>query len=455
MPGKCISSDIPLSALPVAHWVKSAITGVTLSQCRRNSKLTEPRKTVAIVGAGPAGLMAAEILAGHASVDIHIFEKKPSAARKFLIAGRGGLNLTHSEPTADFVQKYNSRKDRFSSYLERFSPQDMIAWAHSLGIETFAGSSGRIFPKGLKATPLLRAWLNRLTRDNIHFHFKHSWRETKDDGTLIFSSREEGTVAFRADAALFALGGASYPHLGSDGAWVGPMKTQDISITPFSPSNCGFTVRWSEPFLGRFEGNPVKNIRLSFQDSVAAGDLVVTKTGLEGGALYALSRPLRVALEDSADVILKMDLKPEMTQDMVVKQVSAPRGKNSFSNFLRKKLKLSPLKIGLLREFTTADQFRDPAQLSHAVKSLPIRLSGINPINRAISSAGGMSFDAVDENLMIKKLPGRFVAGEMLDWEAPTGGYLLQGSFSTGVIAAEGIARYLNLNENPGTETGP
>ncbi|MCR9214261.1 MAG: TIGR03862 family flavoprotein [Proteobacteria bacterium] len=413
------------------------------------------RKTVAIVGAGPAGLIAAEILSRHDTLDIHIFEKKPSAARKFLIAGRGGLNLTHSEPIDDFIQKYEPHKDRFGAYLKRFSPQDMIAWALSLGVETFKGSSGRIFPKGLKATPLLRAWLSRLSRDNIHFHLKHSWIETKDDGTLIFSGPEDENVDFLADAVLFAMGGASYPHLGSDGAWVSPMSAQGISITPFAPSNCGFTVSWSDPFLSRFEGEPIKNIRLSFQNQEAYGDLVITKTGLEGGVLYALSRPLREALEGRADIVLSMDLKPEMALEMVAKNLSAPRGKNSASNFLRKKLRLSPVKIGLLREFTDAGQFQDLSQLAGIIKSLPVRLTGINAISRAISSAGGISFSSLDENLMIRDLPGRFVAGEMLDWEAPTGGYLLQGSFATGVIAAEGIAQYLGLSENPGMGTKP
>lgn len=410
--------------------------------------LASSRKIVAIVGAGPAGLIAAQELSRYNTVDIHIFEQKPSVARKFLIAGRGGLNLTHSEPITTFAEKYDENKGRFTQYLGRFAPKDMLKWAETLGIKTFKGSSGRIFPDGLKATPLLRAWLKALDQENVTFHLKHSWQGTKNDGTLIFQDSEVGQIEFNTDAILYAMGGSSYPHLGSNGKWVDPMQQNGVDITPLAPSNCGFKVSWSPHLLSKHEGSPIKNITLSFNDHCIAGDLVITKTGLEGGALYALSKQLRQSLQRTTSTVIELDLKPEASLDEIGNLLSAPRGKMSLSNFLRKKLRLSPAKLALLYEFTEKPDLQDVAKMSKMIKALPVPLTGINDITRAISSAGGVKFDNLDENLMLKNKPGQFVAGEMLDWEAPTGGYLLQGSFATGVIAADGITSFLKLSQS-------
>ncbi|MAZ02192.1 MAG: aminoacetone oxidase family FAD-binding enzyme [Sneathiella sp.] len=404
-------------------------------------------KIVAIVGAGPTGLMAAQVLSRHSSIEVHLFDHKPSVARKFLIAGRGGLNLTHSEDVTHFTRKYAENSARFSQYLNRFSPDDMISWASALSIETFKGSSGRIFPTGLKATPLLRAWLALLDEQNVQFHLKHSWIEIRDNKTLIFRTAEGKTVEFEADAVLYAMGGGSYGHLGSDGAWVGAMRNLGVEIAPLKPSNCGFNIDWSDFFRAKFEGAPLKNIRLSYQGRSVPGDLVITSAGFEGNAIYALSRPLRDALETHGSVTLDLDLKPSLSEEEVARQLSAPRGKMSLSNFLRKKLKLSPLQTALLHEVMPKPDFNDTGKLSKGIKALPVTLVGMQGIARAISSAGGVTFESLTDKLMIKGTRGQFIAGEMLDWEAPTGGYLLQGCFATGAVAADGIAEYLGLCE--------
>ncbi|USG60954.1 TIGR03862 family flavoprotein [Sneathiella marina] len=406
--------------------------------------LAPREKIVAIIGAGPAGLIAAQKLSGIENLQLHVFDQKPSVARKFLIAGRGGLNLTHSEPLTHFTEKYAENAERFSAFLKRFSPEDMMNWAAALGISVFKGSSGRIFPDGLKATPLLRAWLKELERAQVQFHLRHRWLKTGDDQTLVFSTQDNPALAFKADAILYAMGGASYPHLGAIGDWIDPLRSAGINIAPLSPSNCGFQTGWSDHFISRFEGAPLKNIRLSHENRRIAGDLVITKSGLEGGALYALSKPLREQLSRGSVPIILLDLKPEMAAPQLAGALSAPRGKISLSNFLRKKLKFSPIQTALLHEFAAKEKMTDPEKLGKTVKALPIPLQAINGIERAISSAGGVKFKNLNNQLMIKNLPGQFVAGEMLDWEAPTGGYLLQGCFATGVVAAEGIARYLD-----------
>lgn len=401
------------------------------------------RKIVAIIGAGPAGLIAAQKLSQDDRLQIHVFDQKPSVARKFLIAGRGGLNLTHSETLADFTEKYEDNAARFASFLARFSPDDMQDWAKALGITLFKGSSGRIFPHGLKATPLLRAWLKELERAGVQFHLKHRWLKTETDHTLVFSNPQSSSLDFKADAILYALGGGSYPHLGATGDWIDPLRSAGINIAPLSPSNCGFQTGWSDHFISRFEGSPLKNIRLAHDNRSIAGDLVITQGGLEGGALYALSKPLREQLSRGSVPIVLLDLKPEIDVGQLIGTLSAPRGKMSLSNFLRKKLKFSPLQTALLHEFAAKETMTDPARLGKTIKALPIPLQAINGIRRAISSAGGVRFKNLNGQLMIKHLPGHFVAGEMLDWEAPTGGYLLQGCFATGVVAADGIADYL------------
>ncbi|MAL78788.1 MAG: aminoacetone oxidase family FAD-binding enzyme [Sneathiella sp.] len=407
--------------------------------------MTDRRKTVAIVGAGPAGLMAAETLSTHAGLAVHVFDHKPSVARKFLIAGRGGLNLTHSENIAGFAEKYAENSARFATYLKRFSPDDMIGWATSLGIETFKGSSGRVFPVGLKATPLLRAWLRLLDQRQVQFHLRHSWIGTTDTNRLIFRTDGNSQSEFAADAILYAMGGGSYAHLGSDAAWISPLAARGLDIAPLAPSNCGFTVGWSDFFLGKFEGSPLKNIAISFDRRSIPGDLVVTRAGLEGGAIYALSKPLREALATAAPVAVTLDLKPAASADDIIGQLSRPRGKMSRANFLRKMLNLSPLHIALLHEFADKSDFDDANRLGRLIKALPVPLTGMQGIARAISSAGGVKFANLTDDLMIRGTAGHFVAGEMLNWEAPTGGYLLQGCFATGAVAADGIAQYLGI----------
>lgn len=407
--------------------------------------MVKHKKIVAIIGAGPAGLIAAEKLSLYDDLDIHLFDQKPSAGRKFLLAGRGGLNLTHSEPQEKFVQKYDENADRFQHFLRNFSAQDMVAWAEKLGIRTFTGSSGRIFPDGLKTTPLLRAWLRRLIRHNVHFHFKHCWRGYGADNQFIFEDSHGQSVEFSADAGILAMGGASYPHMGSDGAWLNPLQKSGLDIAALKPANCGFKVAWSQHFLDKFEGKPLKNINISFGGDSVSGDLIITRTGIEGGPIYALAKKLRGALEESAPVNVLLDLKKSASPAEISLKLGADRGKSSLSNHLRKKIRLSPMEIGLLYEFAGKAAMNDPLLLASAIKSLPLTIIGINGIGRAISTAGGVKFSNLDDKLMVKDRPGLFIAGEMLDWEAPTGGYLLQGCFATAATAANGVAEYLSL----------
>jgi len=369
------------------------------------------KPAIAIIGAGPAGLMAAEVL-GAGGVRATVYDRMPSAGRKFLMAGRGGLNLTHSEPFESFVARYGSAAPRLLPMLEAFPPSALAAWANGLGQETFVGSSGRIFPRAMKASPLLRAWLSRLARYGVQFRLRHEWRGE-----------------FDADATVLALGGASWPRLGADGGWVGILERKGVKISRLMPANVGFTVAWSDSFRDRFAGRPLKNVALRFGGQTSRGDAMITRYGIEGGAVYALSSLLRDAIAASGPVTLEIDLRPGQSAEHVARRLDRPRGKSSRSNFLRKSLNLSPLEIGLLRETGAGDN----------IKSIPLMLVAPQPLVHAISTAGGVSFDAVDENLMLKALPNVYVAGEMLDWEAPTGGYLLQACFSTGAFAAHAI----------------
>jgi uncharacterized flavoprotein (TIGR03862 family) len=372
--------------------------------------------TVAVIGAGPAGLMAAEVLsAGGAAVTV--VDRMPSVGRKLLMAGRGGLNLTHSEPFERFVARYGAAAERLRPMLEAFPPAALIDWAHGLGQETFAGSSGRVFPKAMKASPLLRAWLARLERQGVRFRLRHAWRGFEDE-----------TVA--ADATVLALGGASWPRLGGDGGWVKVLRERGIAVSDLKPANAGFDVAWSAGFRERFAGQPLKNISLRAGSTVVRGEAMVTAYGLEGGVVYAASAALREALP----VTVEIDLRPDRSVEQVAAALARPRGKESLSNFLRKALKLSPLEINLLREAGPL-----PEALAARIKAVPLTLTAMQPLARAISTAGGVSFDAVDDGLMLKSVPGTYVVGEMLDWEAPTGGYLLQACFATGAFAARAI----------------
>jgi uncharacterized flavoprotein (TIGR03862 family) len=396
--------------------------------------------TVAIIGAGPAGLMAAEVLS-NSGVKVDVYDAMPSVGRKFLMAGKSGLNLSHAEDFELLLSRYAERRVDLESMLRNFPPAALRAWVKGLGIDTFVGSSGRIFPTDMKAAPLLRAWLQRLRHSGVKFHVRHRWLGW-DDARLRFAT-PNGEQLITADAVLLALGGGSWQQLGSTGAWVELLQQRGVDIAPLKPSNCGFDVGWTEYFAQKFAGEPLKSVQLSFNNFSQRGDCIVTETGLEGGVIYSASAGLRDACEAEGSAVLYLDLMPDKTLAWLQKQLALPRGKDSLSNHLRKKIGISGVKAALLREVLTADDFNNPATLASAIKALPIRLVKPRPLNEAISSAGGVKFDALDENLMLRTLAGVFCAGEMLDWEAPTGGYLLTACFASGRAAADGILAWL------------
>jgi uncharacterized flavoprotein (TIGR03862 family) len=407
--------------------------------------MTDP-KQAAVIGAGPAGLIAAEELA-RAGMRVTVFERMASAGRKFLLAGRGGLNLTHTEDFENFLRRYREVARNLRPAIEAFPPAALRAWAEALGQKTFAGSSGRVFPESFKSSPLLRAWLRRLDAAGVAFSFRHRWHGWRGD-ELLFDT-PKGSVSVRADATILALGGASWPRLGSDGAWSEILAAKGVELSPLRAANCGFVADWSETFRNRFEGTPLKRVALSFAGESARGEALITRNGIEGGAVYALSAPLREAIRAGGPATLYIALRPDLNRDELERRLNAPRGKQSVSNFLRKAAQLPPVAIGLLQEAAAKESVRlgdlDARQLAERIDALPITLSRVAPIETAISTAGGISFAALDENFMLQRLPGVFAAGEMLDWEAPTGGYLLQASFATGVAAARGAVRWLGL----------
>ncbi|HEY6256689.1 MAG TPA: TIGR03862 family flavoprotein [Xanthobacteraceae bacterium] len=403
------------------------------------------RPHIAVIGGGPAGLMAAEILSG-GGARVTLYDRMPSPGRKFLLAGRGGLNLTHSEELEHLLDRYGAAKPRLRAAIEAFPPDALRAWCEGLGQETFVGSSGRVFPKAFKASPLLRTWLRGLDAAGVEFKPRHLWGGWDDDGALIFTA-PQGRVTVHADAAVLALGGASWPRLGSDGGWVETASKAGIAVTPLAPANCGFTVDWSPLFRGRFEGEPLKRIALSVGTHTARGEAVITRTGLEGGGLYALSAPLRDGLAAAGEAMLRIDLRPDMSATALAARLGAPRGKQSLATFLRKTVALPPVALGLLHEAQIASGTRPAAMSADAlaalIKTVPVRLTGMAPLASAISTAGGIAFEEIDARAMLTRRPGVFVAGEMLDWEAPTGGYLLQACFATGVAAAHGALAWL------------
>ena len=384
--------------------------------------------TVTVVGGGPAGLMAAEVLAT-AGVRVIVLERMPSVGRKLLLAGRGGLNLTHSEPLDAFLDRYGAARPRLEAAIRAFGPDDLRAWCAGLGQEPFVGSSGRVFPAGFRATPLLRAWLARLDSLGVELRVRHTWTGLDDDSVP-------------ADATVLALGGASWPRVGANGAWVAPMVAAGISVTPLRPANCGFVVAWSDTFRDRFAGAPLKNVRLSHGDAVSRGDAVVTDSGIEGGAVYALSARLRDAIDADGSAELMVDLRPDLSVEQLAARVARGRAGDSTSNVLRR-IGLAPAAIGLLRE-ATGNRRLDADELAALTKAVPLRLTATLPLEHAISTAGGIALDEVDDAYMLRRRPGTFVAGEMLDWEAPTGGYLLQATFSTAVAAANGVSAWLS-----------
>jgi uncharacterized flavoprotein (TIGR03862 family) len=382
----------------------------------------------------------------HGGAHVTMYEAMPSAGRKLLMAGRGGLNLTHSERLPQFLTRYREAMPRLREPIEAFPPQALRDWSEALGQPTFVGSSGRVFPQTFKASPLLRAWLRRLDGVGVQFKFRHRWTGWDQNGRLLFQTPEGQRVA-AARATVLALGGASWPRLGSDGGWVELLAAMGVRLSPLRPANSGFTVAWSDVFRDRFEGQPLKGVALTCGVQTVRGEVVITGAGIEGGAIYALSAELREQINRDGEATLQVALRPDLHVSELAKRLSGPKGKQSLSNYLRKAAHLSPLAIGLLQEAAKVSgvslRSLPPAALAELINAVPIRLGGVAPIERAISTAGGISFDELDADFMLRRLPGVFATGEMLDWEAPTGGYLLQACFATGVAAGKGVLKYL------------
>ena len=463
--------------------------------------ITHLKNRIAIIGAGPAGLMAAEVLAQD-GMRVDVYDAMPSVGRKFLMAGKGGMNITHAEPYADFITRYGAGRSNIAPLLNAFTPDDLREWIHGLGIETFVGSSGRVFPTDMKAAPLLRAWLHRLRENGVQFHVRHRWCGWNADGSLCFeitggessetsdnpspppgspSSFWPGTrgraregvetysshhsyphpslppekgkellastnrlIEANPDAVVLALGGGSWPQLGSDAKWVSLLAQRGIDIAPLRPANCGFDIAWSAHFRERFVGEPLKSVAASFAEIRKQGECLITEHGIEGGLIYAFSAALRDEIERNGSVTLHLDLLPDWTLQRVHDEVHHPRGSRSLSSHLQSRLSLKGAKANLLREVLGAKDFNDLTLLASAIKSLPLKLIATRPLSEAISSAGGVKFEALDEHLMLRNMPGVFCAGEMLDWEAPTGGYLLSACFASGRAAGIGVVKWLS-----------
>ena len=401
---------------------------------------------VAVIGGGPAGLMAAEVLI-QGGVKVDLYDAMPSAGRKFLVAGKGGLNLTHSEPLEQFLTRYGARRPQIEPLLRDFGPDELRLWAAGLGVETFVGTSGRVFPVGMKTAPILRVWLTRLRLGGVTFHPRHKWLGWNADNSLRFET-PAGEISVQADAVILALGGGSWPQTGSTGAWIPLLTGRGVAVAPLKPSNCGFDGTWSEHFRTRFAGQPLKAVVLSFTDSKGnvfhqQGEFIVTETGVEGSLIYAFSAPLRDEIEASGRAVIRLDLAPGWTHERLVERLSRPRGSRSMASHLEKSVGIKGVKAGLLWEFVPKVDFTAPERLAAAIKELPIPLLAARPLEEAISSAGGVAFESLDEHLMVRSLPGVFCAGEMLDWEAPTGGYLLTACFASGRTAGLGVLDWL------------
>ncbi len=428
--------------------------------------LMPTRATASVIGGGPAGLMAAETLA-RAGVTVTVYERMPSPGRKFLLAGHGGLNITHSEGRERFVARYGASAGRIAPMLEEFGPDDLRAWCTALGEDTFVGSSGRVFPQAFRATPLFRAWLAQLDELGVRIERRTAWTgwagrpnagspadassaHASPANAVLLTHADGTTREVASDVTVFALGGASWPHLGADGGWVGPFAERGVVVTPLRAANVGVRVDWSQIFADRFAGTPLKNVSLTVRGDAgnARGDAMLTRTGIEGGPIYASGAAIRAALDDpearhAGRCVLQIDLRPDLTASQLADRLANRRPKDSASSWLRRSIGLDPAGIGLLREVAGGVLPSDPVKMAARIKAVPITVTGTMPIDRAISTAGGVAWSEVDDHLMLRLLPGTFVAGEMLDWEAPTGGYLLQASFSMGVAAARGALAWL------------
>lgn len=397
-------------------------------------------KSIAIIGGGPAGLMAADVLSQH-DVKIDVYEAMPSLGRKFLMAGKSGLNLTHSEDYSLFVTRYGDKQHEIAKYLADFTPTDLLSFTEELNVKTFVGSSGRIFPIEMKASPMLRAWINRLKDRGVTFHLNHRLCGL-DEKRWIFDT-PAGKIQIKSDATILALGGASWPKLGAKGEWVAWLQQAGIRVKPFSPANCGFYVNWSTHFSEKFHGQPIKTVVLSFKEFKQQGEFVITKKGIEGSLIYSASAKLRDELTSTGQASLTLDLAPDTSTEKLTQQLGRPRGSISLSSHIRKTTGIHGVKLGLLYEFIDRETFENPTKLANAIKALTIPLVSPTPLDTAISSAGGISFEELDEHLMLLKMLGVFCAGEMLDWEAPTGGYLLSACFALGRAAGKGALHWL------------
>ena len=406
-----------------------------------------------VIGAGPAGLMAAERLAC-ADVQVDVYDAMPSAGRKFLLAGKGGMNLTHAEEFPQFQQRYFDRQQNLERALHLFTPKHIREWASALGVETFVGSSGRVFPVDMKAAPLLRAWLHRLREAGVRFHMRHKWLAFLENSHQF--QMPDGQIEVNADIVIFAMGGASWARLGSDGKWCAPFQEQGVSLHTFVPSNCGFNLDWSSHFKQKFAGSPLMKVGTELTDTKGekrsrTGQFVISETGIEGSLVYAMSSYIRDLIQRDGSATVYLDLLPDKDEDRVLRELAIPRGARSLSSHLRSKLGLHPVHNGLIQECLAKELMHDPSSLAAAIKRLPLKIISPRPIDEVISSAGGVCFDSLNEDLMLKNLPGVFCAGEMLDWEAPTGGYLLSACLATGYLAGEGAIRYAEALINRGS----
>ncbi len=406
---------------------------------------------VVVIGGGPAGLMAAEAaISKGASVDV--YDAMPSVGRKFLLAGKGGLNLTHSEAAEKFLTRYGSARAHIQPLVTEFGSDELREWARGLGVETFVGTSGRVFPSDLKSAPLLRSWLRRLRQGGVTLQMRHRWCGWDEKGALRFSTPQGDRFA-AADAVILALGGASWPQLGSNGAWMSLLVERGVSLEPLKPANCGFDVNWSQHLRKRFAGHPVKPVVVSGSTSTGVefrqqGELIVTETGIEGGVIYAVSAWLRDEIQAKGVVAIRLDLSPDREQSRIISDLSRPRGSRSMASHLKRCVGIAGVKTSLLREYVPKQDFSDPVKLGTAIKSLPLQLLASRPLEEAISTAGGVAFNALDSRLMIRVLPGVFCAGEMMDWEAPTGGYLLTACFASGRVAGTAAVDWLEGMQN-------